>query len=545
MSSDSELIGKGPCPDCGSSDACCTYTDGHTHCFSCGKTRQGDGSPSKRERKPVAGKPLITDGEVEGLAKRKISEETCAKWGYKVSRFKDKKVQIAPYYDEDRQLVAQKVRFPDKTFMVTGDISRALPLYGQHLWRDGGKMVVVTEGELDAMSVSHIQGNKWPVVSVPSGAQNAAKAIGKAIDWLMKFDHVIFMLDNDEPGNLAAIECAEVLPPGRAKIATLPMKDASEMLQAGRGSEVIDAIWGAKEFRPDGIVNGDTLWDAVSKEEVMFAYELPWDDLQAITRGLRGGELVTVTAGSGIGKSAVVREIAYHMLAKGVTMGMVMLEETVKRTALGMMGLSANHPLHLDRGNVTEAQFKEAYDKTLGTGRLFLYDHFGSTAVENLMSRIRYLAKGCGCQVVILDHLSIVVSGSGDGDERRMIDNTMTALKTLAMECGIVLILVSHLKRPAGDKGHEEGAVTSLAQLRGSHAIAQLSDFVIGLERNQQGDNPLVTTLRVLKNRFTGETGIGGYLLYDRTTGRLTETEAPSASENHSTSGNDDEEPDF
>lgn len=539
--SDSELISKGPCADCGSSDACASYTDGHTHCFSCGKHRKGDSEPSAPKGTRMANKELLPQGEYGPLVARRISEETCRKWGYTKSTFNERPVQIATYRDERGQPVAQKVRFPDKTFTVRGDLKLA-GLYGQHLWRDKGKKVVITEGEIDAMTVSQLQDNKWPVVSVPNGAQGAAKAIARSLDWLMNYDEVVIMFDNDEPGNAAALECAELLPPGKAKIATLPLKDPSEMLQAGRGHEVIQAMWDAKAFRPDGIVNGADLWDAVRVEDKLFAQSLPWAALQAITRGMRSGELWMFTSGSGMGKSAVVREIAHHLLMLGQSVGMLMLEETVKRTALGMMGISANHPLHIDREGVSEDALKKAFDATLGTSRLFLYDHFGSTGVENLMSRIRYLAKGCGCKFIVLDHLSIVVSGNEDGDERRMIDNTMTALKTLAMECDVALIVVSHLKRPGGDKGHEEGAQTSLAQLRGSHAIAQLSDFVIGLERDQQGENPMVTTIRVLKNRFTGETGVAGYLAYERDTGRLSECEQPKPSEDHSTGGdgNDD-----
>jgi twinkle protein len=82
---------------------------------------------------------------------------------------------------------------------------------------------------------------------------------------------------------------------------------------------------------------------------------------------------------------------------------------------------------------------------------------------------------------------------------------------------------VSHLKRPEG-KGHEEGAQTSLAQLRGSAAIGQLSDGVIGCERNQQDKlYSHVTTVRGLKNRYAGETGIATYLSYNKETGRLIE----------------------
>ena len=139
------------------------------------------------------------------------------------------------------------------------------------------------------------------------------------------------------------------------------------------------------------------------------------------------------------------------------------------------------------------------------------------------MDKIRYLASGCECGWVILDHISIVVSGMEGGDERRLIDNTMTKCRALVEELKIGLILVSHLKRPEG-KGHEEGGRTTLAQLRGSAGIAQLSDIVLGCERDQQDqETGNVTVVRVLKNRWTGETGVGCLLEYDKYTGRMTE----------------------
>jgi twinkle protein len=183
-------------------------------------------------------------------------------------------------------------------------------------------------------------------------------------------------------------------------------------------------------------------------------------------------------------------------------------------------------PLHL-RKDVNEKELKEAFDSCLATGKFFTYDHFGSMDSNNLMNRIRYMAKGCGCGWIILDHLSIVVSGMGDGDERRLIDNTMTKLRSLVEELKVGMIIVSHLKRPEG-RGHEEGATTSLSQLRGSAGIAQLSDMVLGLERNQQDDTTRNRTIvRILKNRFTGETGIASYLEYDAQRGRLTDMGEP------------------
>ena len=128
---------------------------------------------------------------------------------------------------------------------------------------------------------------------------------------------------------------------------------------------------------------------------------------------------------------------------------------------------------------------------------------------------------GCGCEYIFLDHLSIVVSGLEGGDERRMIDNTMTKLRSLVAELKFALILVSHLKRPEG-RAHEEGGNTSISQLRGSAGIAQLSDIVMGLERDQQDeDNGNTMRVRVLKNRWSGQTGVACELHYSHETGRL------------------------
>jgi twinkle protein len=135
------------------------------------------------------------------------------------------------------------------------------------------------------------------------------------------------------------------------------------------------------------------------------------------------------------------------------------------------------------------------------------------------------MAKGLNCGFVVLDHISIIVSGGDVGDERKALDSIMTRLRMLVQETGISLLCVSHLKRPES-KGHEEGASTSLAQLRGSGSIAQLSDIVIGLERNGQALDAIernTTHVRVLKNRFSGYTGSASDLLYNPNTGRMME----------------------
>lgn len=517
----SEFVGHEPCPKCGSQDNLARYTDGHGFCFGCQYYEHGDDT---QESVVKDNKMEFIEGDVSPLNKRKLTQETVEKWGYKQGTYKGKKVHLANYRDIQGNLVAQKVRFPNKDFLFIGDTQNS-GLYGQHLWRDGGKMVVVTEGELDALSVSQIQGNKWPVVSVPNGSAGAKKALAKQLEWLEKFESVILMFDNDEAGLKAVDDCVTLFSPGRVKIAKLPLKDASEMLQSGRSKEVVEAIWEAKVFRPDGIVDGKDLWDLVSSNDVNDSIDYPYPGLNSKTMGIRKGEIVCITAGSGIGKSQVCREIAYHMLLQDKKVGYIALEESNKRTALGFISLYLNRPIHLQNVEVNDEDLKDGFENTLGTGNLYFYDHWGSMDVEHLLSKIRYMVRGLGCEYIILDHISIVVSGMEGGDERRMIDNAMTKLRSLTEEVQCGLILVSHLRRPSGDKGHEDGAKTSLAQLRGSHSLGQLSDIVLGCERNQQGEDPDVTKVRVLKNRWTGETGIATQLHYSKATGRMSEVE--------------------
>jgi twinkle protein len=517
----SAFIRKEHCPSCGSKDNLARYSDGHGWCFGCGYREKGDGDTEIKQERRV--KNLIDSGDHKPLAKRKLSQATCEKYHYTIGELSGQPVQIAHYRDADGTVVAQHVRTKDKSFPWFGDKSNAL-LFGQHLFRDGGKKVVITEGEIDCLTVSQAFGNRYPVVSLVSGAQGARNDIKKAYEWLTSYEEIVICFDMDEPGRKAAAEVAAMLPPGKAKIVSLPLKDANDMWMADREKELISAIYDAKTYRPDGILNGKDIEEMVFEDDEEFSFHYPWQKLQEMTQGFRPGEVIVWTAGSGIGKSAFVREVEWNMIQHGDTVGIIRLEESVKMAARDLMGLSISKRLRKHWKTTSVEEKKLAYDLTLGTGRVFLYDHFGSTDIDNIISRIRYLAVSCGCSMVVLDHISIVISGEEDGDERRMLDNLMTKLKTTAMETRIVLHIVSHLKRPSGDKGHEEGAQTSLAQLRGSAAIGQLADLVVGVERNQQDERfKNMNTLRILKNRYTGETGVAGWLSYDAESGRLTE----------------------
>ena len=513
--SESEFIRHEPCIHCGSSDANSLYSDGHSFCFSCNTYTPGEGEVVHNHQKMTTNVQLR--GSAERLQKRRISQKVCQK--YRIH--KDGDVLRFYYFDSSGVLQGCKVKTKDKVFTYEGQVPGTL--FGQHLFPSTGKRVVITEGELDAASCSEAMPS-WPMVSLPSGAASARKSIQRVIPWLQGYEEIVLFFDNDEAGCKAAEEAAGVLPPGKVKIARLEAyKDASDALQAGDAESVRRAIWDAKEYRPDGIVDGKSLLELVTTPTPPADHDYPFQGLQGKLHGIRYGELVTITAGSGIGKSSFCRELATHLLNKGERVGYLALEESNRRTALGLMSAAVGKSLHI--GEHDRETLTKAYDDTLANWNLFLFDGFGSYDPDTIYSRIEYLACGLECRVIFLDHLSILLSGL-DGDERRMIDVTMTKLRSLVERTGIVLFLVSHLRRTQSDQNHEEGDRITLGQLRGSAAIAQLSDTVIALERDQQDPSKRdTTTVRVLKNRHSGEVGIANELTYHLDTCTFEENE--------------------
>ncbi len=526
----SKLIRHTSCDKCGSSDANALYEDGSQWCFSCETYTHPD---KERNSVVIQQQPkqtqMLSIGITEALSDRSINQDTCRTYGVTIQNNK----QIYPYYDQAGKHIANKVRHPDKNFHSEGQLQPA-GLFGQQLFQQSGKYITITEGEIDAMSAYEMLGSRWPCVSIKNGAQSAVKDAKAQFEYLNRFDNIVLCFDADEHGQKAANAVAQIFEPNKCRIMHLAMKDANEYLKANQRELFTKAWWEAKPYTPAGIVNlkdFDGLYDKDNRETVPY----PYKGLNDMLYGMRTGELVTFTAGTGAGKSSIIRELEHHLLNNtDSNIGIISLEENIKQTIFHLMSVQASKRLYIDevRDKVPEELLREYERATVGTGRVFAFDHFGSIQTDEILARVRYMIKALDCRFIIIDHLSILVSGLEGDDERRNIDKMMTALRSLVEETQCCMLLVSHLRRANGDKGQEQGVQISLSMLRGSHSIAQLSDAVIAMERDQQASDPIsanTTTIRVLKNRYAGETGIGTYLLYDRETGRMTEIDDPNA----------------
>jgi twinkle protein len=484
---------------------------------------------------------LVTP-ELKAIPTRNLREATCAKFGYGVVKKNGVLYHVAPYTVKG-EVVAQKIRSPDKKFRWIG-APKGVELFGQHLWKAGGKRLIITEGEIDALSVSQVQDNKWPVVSVPNGAAGAEESVRLQLEYVSSFERVDICFDSDDAGRKAAIAVALLLPPGKAHITHLSKKDPNEYLKEGLDQDLRTALWNSQPYRPDGIISvTDVKADDSVVTEIM---DYPWACHTTALFGRRFGELCIHTSGSGMGKSTVMREMVHYDIYAGNRPGLMFLEENATQTVQSLISLELNKPVRkilaaravnasrLKSGkkaipfdvkdDLTDEQYQVALQKLRDTG-LALYDHFGSVDSTALIQKMEYMVKALGCKVIYLDHLSIVISGLESGNERKDIDVLMTNLRSFVERTQCRVEAVCHLTKPDGTP-YEEGGQISLKDLRGSGSLYHLADGVLGYERDQQNpDLNIANTIAVrsLKDRFSGVTGIVNALRFSKETGRLAE----------------------
>jgi twinkle protein len=531
---------KLPCPSCGGSDPVSMNEDKSAHCFSCeahfpNYVDACDGKIMDTNPRPKVSNTFLNtyNGSYGALTDRCISEDTAKKYGVRHVVSADNKVSqhIYPYFNGN-EVVGTKTRFVDNKNFAFAGTYEGTGLFGEQLFRNtGGKYLTIVEGECDAMAAYELMQSKWACVSLKRGASGAVKDIRESIEFVESFENVVICFDNDKAGIDAAKKVARILKPGKAKIMTLPTgcKDANDMLRQKKFQAFMSSWWEAKTYTPSGIMDLSAQKSEWLHRETKESIAYPWEGLNKKLYGMRKGELITLTGGTGLGKSSVTRELE-HWLIKNTedNVGIVALEENWLRTADGIISIEANDRVYLNerRDQYTEEQLNNLFDKVIPKGRVFIHAHLGATDIEEIFSKLRYIIVGCECKWVIVDHLHMLVNVMDGGDERRGIDMLMNRLRSLVEETGVGMILVSHLRRAAGDKGHENGVEVSLSHLKGSAGIAQLSDCVIALERNQQAENEdeaNTTKVRVLKSRYTGDTGLACSLRYNNETGRLFE----------------------
>jgi twinkle protein len=477
----------------------------------------------------------LSRGTMPGLDSRGLTADTINHYKVSVSQKEGSLIEaVFPRFNENKEHVANQIRYKDKAFKWEGQPSEGL-LFGQELFPAGGRSITVTEGCYDAMAAFQITGSKYPNVAVTS-ASTAKKDITRNFEYLSSFDKIVINFDSDEPGQKAAKEVATLFEPGKVHILSLnKAKDANDYLMNGQIGEYVREWFGAPAFMPDGLKLGTEMWSFIRDHKIPKSVPYPWTGLNDKTYGMRLSEMTLLLAETGVGKTSVCKAIEYSLLmneelkTSGDGVGFLHLEEPKYDTAIGLMSIHNSKPYHLPDVDRSEEELKKAYDEVINTRRVVIWDHFGSNDIDVVLAKIRHMA-ALGCRYIVLDHLSIVVSDQS-GDERKQLDEISTKIKTLTMNLNIHVMCVVHVNRQG--------------QVRGSAGPEQVSNIIFRLERDKKDPDPWrrnVTRIIVEKNRFCGRTGPACLLFFNEETNRLEElnAELAQAFENGgSTAGNE------
>jgi twinkle protein len=545
-----------PCKACKSSDARRLYEDGTSFCFSCEKFFPKDNEEVEEhgidcqhtERKSPKMSPSITkkttsvtladvEGfQVRGFRDRGITKEACAFFGVKVSYGSDGTVDGHYYpYVTNGELSYKHRVVATKNFFWVGE---AGDLFGMDRFQGGGKRLIITEGEIDALSVAQASLDKYqkvyPVISVTS-ATGTAKLLAHR-DWIRSFQEVCIWFDNDERGQEALDKALKIIGVDKAKIIRSPndCKDANDVLVKIGTQGVMQSVWDAQAWTPAGIITRDNLWEALCNYNSIPSIPYPdcMDGINSKVKGMRLGEIALFISGTGSGKSTLLREIMLHLLEheavpKDNKVGIISLEEAPAETARKLSGMvlrknPANEEIPIE-------ELKVGFDQVFGDDRVVLLDHQGSIADGSIVDQLEYMAL-MGCKYLFIDHITILVSeGAGGLTGNEAIDKVMNDLLRLVKRHNVWIGLVSHLRKsPVGGKAFEDGNLPNLDDIRGSGSIKQISFDIIAFARDMSNENEVkrnTIKMSALKSRYTGLTGSTSGAYYDHQTGRLMKAE--------------------
>lgn len=483
------------CP-CGmSSDAYAEGTNGWGKCFSCDKSFPPDGAVMEDTRN-------LTYDYYEH---RNLNKKTLEFYNV-VTEFADNEpFKVGFVYPNG----ATKFRLlEEKKFFSEGPMGAA-SLFGMDKFDPGGKStVIITEGEYDALSAYQMLNGKVAAVSIRSSSSARADC-DKARAWLNSFDKIVLCLDNDTQGKKATKQISGLF--DYQKVFTCQMtkhKDASDYLQAGDYQDFVSVFNKAKRFTPESIVNSFADIKALLKDnQTEQVGSFPFEELNAMTYGLRKGDMILMKGLEGIGKTEVCRAIIHNNLKHhNVKMATIFLEETESTTIKGVATYELEQPAMLPDSGLSHDDIMEGYKKAVkdDEARLYIHKHFSSEDEGEIIDNIRFLVVSAGCGIVFLDNLTMLTTGREGEDERMRIDRITRRLRDLVNELGFCLILVAH--------------VNDIGQTRGSRLPDKISNTVLRLERDltSADENERRTTKMTLeKTRLGGKTGPAGKAFFD------------------------------
>ena len=558
-----EFVKHTACPSCGSSDGLAVYSDNSSHCFVCQKTvpseefkeeHSTNNKPKIRKEvmqqettgKPVKEKEPISEEKAQQIKDetstrcngyRGLSDSITSYFGVRHSFSEEDGSVIEQYYPctQNGKLTGYKVREVPKDFKSIGRTGATTECFMQFRFPRGGKYVILTEGEIDALSAYQMlkeynekRGSDYEVavVSATTGAQSA-RQIANNYAFYDMFEQIIISYDMDEPGQKAIDSIVKVLPKGKVKIMQMKHKDANEYLTKGDQKSFISDFYNAKTYVPAGVVGSSELYEKLLDSALVEKIPLPsfMKKLDEMIGSIELGTIGIFAAGSGAAKTTVANELIYYWLFNSPhKVGVVSLELTCSQYAQAMLSRHIQNKIsrikdpeeklaYLKQEKVKE-KAQELFLDENGNDRFMLIDERDGS-VEVLQDKIEELIISCGCKVIILDPLSDIMDSLDVSEQAKF----MKWCKSMIKNYNCTFLMIAHIRKSGNNKdAASTGAFIPEEAITGSSTIFKSASWVVMMMRDKYSEDQVIrntTRLILSKNRSGGETGDCGSLYYD------------------------------
>ena len=477
-------------------------------------------------------RPITRPAAVEYLESRGISARVTEMLNITTQK-DDDSVIVFPFHDENDELQFVKYRNTDpKRIEKYGKEfceKNCKPiLFGMNICKDTDKPLVLTEGQIDSLSV--LEAGIENAVSVPNGAKGFTW-VPYCWDFLSRFDTLIVFGDHEKDHITLLEEMTERFH-GTVKHVRpedyLDCKDANDLLRKHGKQAVVDAVENAVIVQNPKIKR---LVDIKRKRA---------DEMTSISSGIRAldeklggfylGQLIILTGKRGQGKSTLGSQFGIRAITEGYTVMFYsgelndwMFKDWFERQAAGKRfinvlqgGKSKEYSIsgeiigRLERWYADKAYF---YDNSI-----FRNDIESTTEEESLLKTLETSITQYGCKVLFIDNLMTAIEDDLGADLYRQQTQFVKELAIMAKRHEVLIFLIVHPK-----KNNEAGA--DCDTVMGSSNITNLADVVLNYsepKKDRKGDR----VLQIWKNRLTGQLERDGIpLWYEASSKRITAME--------------------
>lgn len=537
-----------PCPQCIAVKGSTTrnnltvYEDGK-YCQACGYY----------EKLTTTTRPLLA-GTITSISERGLTLDACQKYNIRTTGYTGKlngeyvvneKVYLLPFY-KDGHVVRQKIRsaVEKKRMSQSGDTTFNM-LFGENLFNPSKQIsVIVTEGEFDAVAAYQMTG--IPSVSITNGSNNAMKELSQKITYLSGFRDILFVFDMDDAGQSALDDCVGLFEPGLARTVTLPLKDANEMLLAGKEKEFTKCLVNAKAAKPSTIVFPGEISDQILAKP-QYGMPWPWPFMTNVTYGMRLGEVYIWAGPESVGKTETMYKIVAYYVNQGNKAALFDFERQPDQTMRRVIASIVGERIYLPNCSVfDEAKISEQIERLKDSIALYRWGS-GKLSLDSILINIRYLYKCYNITFFVIDNLTALSVNSTAGmKDYEYASQVVGELVQISKELNITIFIINHL---AKDKimlnasldtpedfeynTHRSGLTWASGRMAdseniyGGGKVVKLADYVIVLARNRMSQDDLVKrtlVVKFLKTRYESSLENTEYkLVYDRQTGNYFE----------------------